>query len=121
MAGDTRDSIPVPPRPESTPKKTFDTFTPPPSANALPEGAGRNTAGQHAAAPKLSEAVKTVRLEDFKQVHMYPCVRESLLLGIGGAFGVGGVRMILGGMCCTTLLVGRGVSFGGRRILRRCL
>ena len=28
---------------------------------------------------------------------MYPCVRESLLMGIGGGFGVGGVRALLGG------------------------
>ena len=38
-----------------------------------------------------------MRLEDFKQVHMYPCVRESLLMGIGGGFGVGGVRALWGG------------------------
>lgn len=28
---------------------------------------------------------------------MYPCVRESLLMGIGGAFGIGGVRALWGG------------------------
>jgi hypothetical protein len=28
---------------------------------------------------------------------MYPCVRESLLMGIGGGFGVGGVRALWGG------------------------
>jgi hypothetical protein len=38
-----------------------------------------------------------VRLEDFKQVHMYPCVRESFLMGIGGGFGVGGARALWGG------------------------
>lgn len=29
---------------------------------------------------------------------MYPCVRDSLLMGIGGGFGMGGVRALLGGM-----------------------
>jgi hypothetical protein len=29
---------------------------------------------------------------------MYPCVRESLLMGIGGGFGMGGVRALWGGM-----------------------
>jgi hypothetical protein len=29
---------------------------------------------------------------------MYPCVRESLLMGIGGGFGMGGVRALFGGM-----------------------
>lgn len=102
MAGDTRES----PREggSSNPDnaKTYEVFhsepaSPPPSANALPEGSGLNTAGAHAPAPTLGEALKTVRLEDFKQVHMYPCVRDALLAGIGGGFGVGGVRALLGG------------------------
>jgi hypothetical protein len=45
-----------------------------------------------------------VRLEDFKQVHMYPCVRESLLMGIGGGFGVGGVRALWGGELSSCLI-----------------
>jgi len=59
---------------------------------------GQNTAGSKQEIPKLADAIKTVRIEDFKQVHMYPCVRESLLMGIGGGFGIGGVRALLGGM-----------------------
>ncbi|CCU76981.1 hypothetical protein BGHDH14_bgh04672 [Blumeria hordei DH14] len=85
-------------KPAST-DKTYETFnTPPPSANSLPEGSGQNTAGaigRHEV-PGLSEALSTVRLQDFKQVHMYPCVKDSLLLGIGGAFGMGGIRAIFG-------------------------
>ncbi|EKD17670.1 hypothetical protein MBM_04039 [Drepanopeziza brunnea f. sp. 'multigermtubi' MB_m1] len=104
MAGDTRETHPTPtprgPPPESSegPNKVYEVFnTPPASANALPEGSGQNTAGRHEQAPTLTSALKTVRLGDFKQVHMYPCVRESLLMGIGGAFGVGGVRAVWGG------------------------
>lgn len=29
---------------------------------------------------------------------MYPCVRESWLMGIGGGFAMGGVRALWGGM-----------------------
>jgi cytochrome c oxidase assembly protein subunit 20 len=113
MAGDTRDPPPQPrgpppgatepPEHVKTPNKIYEVFnappraSPPPNANALPEGSGLNTAGGREKVPSLTEAVKTVRLEDFKQVHMYPCVRESLLMGIGGGFGVGGVRALWGG------------------------
>jgi len=46
--------------------------------------------------PTLSEAMKTLRMGDIKQVYMYPCARESLLSGIGGGFAIGGVRALLG-------------------------
>jgi cytochrome c oxidase assembly protein subunit 20 len=109
MAGDTRDTdgtqslqppnvtsgAAVPPADSMRPK-TYETFSPPPNANALPEGSGLNTAGAHSSNPTLSEAVKTLRFEDFKQVYMYPCVRESLLNGIGGGFVMGGLRLIFG-------------------------
>lgn len=128
MAGDTRDSLPSPPNREprgpppgtstteppahiqSSSPKVYEVFhstppSPPPSANALPEGSGLNTAGAESRKepPSLTEAIKTVRLGDFKQVHMYPCVRESLLMGIGGGFGIGGVRALLGGTFFPTI------------------
>ncbi|RDL32669.1 Cytochrome c oxidase protein 20, mitochondrial [Venustampulla echinocandica] len=116
MAGDTRDSASTPspitshPQPRGpppgetsppphvqSPPKIYEVFTgPPPNANALPQGSGQNTAGGHAKMPTLSEGIKTVRLEDFKQMYMYPCVRESLLMGIGGGFGMGGIRALWG-------------------------
>lgn len=112
MAGDTRDSPNPSPRgpppgaiepPDhvKTPNKIYEVFNapaPPQSTNALPEGSGQNTAGVKDPTPSLSNAIKTVRIEDFKQVHMYPCVRESLLMGIGGGFGIGGVRALWGGV-----------------------
>ncbi|TQS37394.1 hypothetical protein Golomagni_02134 [Golovinomyces magnicellulatus] len=80
--------------------KTFETFnsTPPPSANILPEGSGQNTAGavgRHEV-PSLFEAIRTVRLQDFQQVYMYPCAKDGLLVGIGSAFGIGGIRAVFG-------------------------
>ncbi|CAL3968977.1 hypothetical protein PZA11_004918 [Diplocarpon coronariae] len=106
MAGDTRDSpLPPPGSPsgaseppshEQTPSKTYEVFNSPPSANALPEGSGQNTAGRHEQVPTLASVVKTIRLGDLKQVYMYPCVKDSLLFGIYGGFGVGGARAIWG-------------------------
>lgn len=116
MAGDTRESSspdphsPVSAKPESpgvsrTTQKNYELFdSPPVSANALPPGSGLNTAGSKLNAnPTLVDAIKTVRLEDFKQVHMYPCVRESLLTGIGAGFGIGGLRGIFGGELPTSI------------------
>lgn len=107
MAGDTRDSTQTirgpppgatdPPEYVKTPNKVYEVFHSPPSANALPEGSGLNTAGAREKQPTLTEGIKTIRLGDFKQVHMYPCVRESLLMGIGSAFGIGGIRALWGG------------------------
>lgn len=107
MAGDTRESPPKgspslaagepeTPRDSRTPPNYEVFHSPPASANSLPPGSGQNTAG---AKPRVTliEAIKTVRLEDFSQVHMYPCVRESLLTGIGAGFGIGGLRKVLGG------------------------
>lgn len=87
-----------PPHVQNSSPKVYEVFNAaPPSANALPDGSGQNTAGGRPAIPNLSEAVKTLRWQDFSQVHMYPCVRESLLTGIGAAFAMGGVRSLFGG------------------------
>ena len=116
MAGDTRDSnqstprgpppgVVEPPDHVKTPNKIYEVFnSPPPSANALPEGSGQNTAGGRERPPAITDAVKTIKLEDFKKVHMYPCVRESLLMGIGGGFGIGGIRALWGGMFSSVLI-----------------
>lgn len=104
MADDTRDQPRGPPAGQTSPPdhvknpKIYEVFNAPPaSANALPDGYGQNTAGGRQEMPKLGDAVKTVRWQDFLQVHMYPCVRESMLTGIGSGFAVGGVRALLGG------------------------
>lgn len=109
MAGDTRDENQPPtraPPPGATeppdhvkiPNKVYEVFhSQPQSANTLPEGSGQNTAGGRERPPAITDAVKTIKLEDFKKVHMYPCVRESLLMGIGSGFGIGGIRALWGG------------------------
>ena len=47
--------------------------------------------------PSISEAVSTIKPEDFSNLANYPCTRNALLHGIGAGFGMGGVRFIVGG------------------------
>ena len=68
----------------------------PENANALPGGSA-NTAGGKAKEASIIDALKSIHLADFKEVHKKPCVRDALMTGIGTGFGVGGVRSILGG------------------------
>jgi cytochrome c oxidase assembly protein subunit 20 len=127
MAEDTRD-VQSQPQPRGPPPgatappehiqnatpKTYEVFSaPPPSANALPDGYGQNTAGARPAEYGLGDAVKTVHIKDLAQVHMYPCVRESLLTGIAGGFAMGGVRGLFGGEALFSfhLLRGGGWTF----------
>ena len=111
MAGDTRDNaLPPPGAPlQSTPAdssserpyqgKIYERFhvpATPENANALPGGTS-NTAGGRPKEAGLVDAAKTVRLEELTDLHKRPCVRDSLLTGMGASFGVGGIRAILGG------------------------
>ncbi|KAI8100111.1 uncharacterized protein BX664DRAFT_355455 [Halteromyces radiatus] len=41
------------------------------------------------------EALKTVKLEEFKDIGKIPCARTSLLYGMGAAFGLGGIRFLI--------------------------
>lgn len=65
-----------------------------------PTATSPNTANEYAARPQsatVTDAVKSIALEDFRTVHMQPCVRNSLLFGIGTGFAFGGLRLVLGG------------------------
>ena len=68
----------------------------PENANSLP-GGRVNTAGGKVKEASFIDGLKSIRLSDLKEVHTKPCVRESLLTGIGAGFGIGGIRAILGG------------------------
>ena len=50
------------------------------------------------------DAMRSIQLSDFQEVHKKPCVRDALLTGIGGGFGIGGVRAILGSMSTSSHL-----------------
>jgi len=70
----------------------------PPNANAFAAGASQNTAGGKVQEPRLMDGLRSIKSSDFKEVHKKPCVRDALLTGIGGGFGIGGARAIWGGM-----------------------
>ncbi|EAU38294.1 conserved hypothetical protein [Aspergillus terreus NIH2624] len=46
----------------------------------------------------VTEAMKSMSLKDVTSFYKAPCARDSLLLGIGAGFGIGGVRGVLGGL-----------------------
>ena len=69
----------------------------PENANVLPGGT-LNTAGGKVKEATFIDALKSIRLSDLKEVHTKPCVRESLMIGIGAGFVIGGVRAIFRGM-----------------------
>lgn len=66
------------------------------SSNGLPWRPPVDAEG-NTKSPTLSQALMTIKLDDFKSVHKKPCVREALLVGIGAGFGAGGIRASLGG------------------------
>ena len=104
MAADTRDST-SPQKPSVSSDttgsngKAYDTFDYPATTENkqnLP-GANRNNLVGKQKEAGIVDALKTIRLHDFKEVHKKPCTREGFLAGIGAAFATGGVRAILGG------------------------
>ena len=68
---------------------------PPPSANSLPTSLSQSTAGSHSRQAGIVDAIKTIRPQDFTEVHKKPCVRDALLAGISAGFVVGGGRAAL--------------------------
>lgn len=44
------------------------------------------------------DAFKTLKLKDFQDLHKKPCARDSLMIGIGAGFTLGGLRAIKGGL-----------------------
>ncbi|MCJ1298039.1 hypothetical protein MMC08_000828 [Hypocenomyce scalaris] len=104
MAGDTRDdkSPQYAPSDASNERpyqgKIYERFhvsATPENANTLPGGTS-NTAGGRPKEAGLIDAAKAVRLKKLKEIHEKPCVRDSLLTGIGAGFGVGGLRAVVG-------------------------
>lgn len=90
-----------PPEKSAPTEKTYDTFNypaTPENVNSLPDANGPKANKQQPTNAGIVEGLKSIRLEDFKEVHKKPCTREGFLTGIGIGFGVGGIRAILGGM-----------------------
>lgn len=104
MAADTREDPPQQSasarasNSSSVQDKTYEKFSvAPENANALPGGA-INTAGGKVREITITNALKTIKFEEFKDVYKKPCARDALLAGIGAGFGIGGLRAIMGGL-----------------------
>ncbi|DAA75034.1 TPA_exp: Cytochrome c oxidase protein 20, mitochondrial [Trichophyton benhamiae CBS 112371] len=65
--------------------------------NLMPGGT-YNSAGGKPKEVTVMDSLRSLSLEKFASVYKAPCARDSLLLGIGTGFGVGGLRAILGGL-----------------------
>lgn len=83
--------------PKSQVGKLWDEFGNPEEPVNLMPGGTYNSAGGKPKEPTMSDAVKSVSLKDVTSFYKAPCARDSLLVGIGTGFGVGGVRAVLGG------------------------
>lgn len=81
--------------PKSQVGKLWDAFgNPEDQANMLP-GTVSNSKKEEAT---VTEAMKSLSTKDLTTFYKMPCARDALMLGIGVAFGVGGIRAILGGI-----------------------
>lgn len=119
MAGDTRDSpAESPPEeahssdsskagrkkpkhefPQTQAGKMWEAFGNPEEPINMMPGGTYNSAGGKPKEVTLTDAFK-FSPEEFKRLHKMPCSRDSLLVGLGAGFGVGGIRAILGGESC---------------------
>lgn len=45
----------------------------------------------------LKDVAPQFSFQNFKNVYKAPCARDSLMIGIAGGFGVGGIKAIFGG------------------------
>ncbi|GAD96819.1 conserved hypothetical protein [Paecilomyces variotii No. 5] len=120
MAGDTRESGPsptgqqindqttshTPPSATAKPKhelpksqvgKLWDAFGNPEEPINMAPGAYSNTGGK-AKDISVSDAVKSISLNEMSAFYKTPCSRDSLLIGLGAGFGVGGIRGVVGGL-----------------------
>lgn len=68
-------------------------YKPPENANLL-GGGTEHTAGGKTVDVGLVDAAKTITKEDWTKFHRKPCVKDSLLTGIGSGFALGSARAI---------------------------
>lgn len=69
------------------------TYKAPENANLM-AGGTEHTAGGKVGDVTIVDAAKSIKLEEFTSFHKKPCVRDSLLTGIGSGFAIGSVRLI---------------------------
>lgn len=106
MAADTREdsahsgqSLPLTSS-QSVKQREYERFNDPSThgnANSLP-GHATDIAGGKVENGGFLDAVKSVKLNDFTEIHKKPCVRDSLMTGMSAGFVAGGLRAIRGGL-----------------------
>lgn len=83
--------------PKSQVGKLWEAFgNPEESANRF-STTGYSGAKKDANDVSVTDAVKSMSVKDVTSFYKAPCARDSLLLGIGAGFGIGGIRGVLGG------------------------
>ncbi|WEW60497.1 hypothetical protein PRK78_005984 [Emydomyces testavorans] len=95
------DSTPKKPKhefPKSQVGKLWDAFGNPEEPVNLMPGGTYNSAGGKPKEVTVMDAVKSLSISEFTSFYKAPCARDSLLLGIGTGFGVGSLRVVLGGI-----------------------
>lgn len=102
MADDTRKSLRVDPNATSFTNQQWNTaepsYKPPENANMMPGGT-ENTAGGKTKDVSFLDGIKSIKADDWTNLHRKPCVRDSLLTGIGAGVATGSMRAIWRGMC----------------------
>ncbi|KAF6809445.1 hypothetical protein CSOJ01_06923 [Colletotrichum sojae] len=85
---ETTSAVPGPePAKKLDPKEFHDNF---PAGGQQPEQ-------QHGGIPSISEAVKTIKTEDFLTVSQTPCARDGFLAGIASGAGLGALKYVFRG------------------------
>ena len=69
-------------------------YKPPENANLLAGGTEHTAGGK---TPDVSFTEALPKLEDWSVFHKKPCVRDSLLTGMGSGAALGGIRVIFSG------------------------
>lgn len=83
--------------PKSQVGKLWDAFGNPEAPVNVHPGANYNPRHEKPKDVTVSESLKSISLSEFSTFHKKPCARDSLMIGLGTGFGIGGVRGIVGG------------------------
>jgi hypothetical protein len=90
--------------PKSQVGKLWDAFgNPEEPINVMP-GATFDPSRQKPKELTISESLSSISMKDFSTFHKKPCARDSLMIGMGAGFGIGGIRGIVGGKFLVHLL-----------------
>lgn len=84
--------------PQSQVGKLWDAFGDPEEpVNALANASYKPRGGKNAKDVSYSDVAGTINVSEFSHVHKLPGSRDSLMIGMGSGFTVGGLRAVFGG------------------------